>query len=82
MGIGASIFLIAIGAVLTFATHLEISPDTGIDVPGIEFYGISMDAIGVIMMIAGALGLAVALSVGRSRRGSGYPVARERRYPD
>ena len=44
MGIGVSIFLIALGAILTFATNFELS-------------GVDISVIGVILMIAGALGL-------------------------
>jgi len=43
MGIGVSIFLIALGAILTFAVHATLS-------------GVSIQTIGVILMIAGALG--------------------------
>jgi len=44
MGIGASIFLIAVGAILTFALERDIS-------------GLDVDVIGIILMLAGALGL-------------------------
>ncbi|MCI0686936.1 MAG: DUF6458 family protein [Sporichthyaceae bacterium] len=44
MGIGASIFLIAVGAILTFALERDIS-------------GLDIDVIGIILMLAGALGL-------------------------
>lgn len=44
MTIGAGIFLIAVGAILKFATNIHIQ-------------GISVDTIGVILMIAGAVGL-------------------------
>ena len=44
MNIGLSIFLIAIGAILAFATNLEVS-------------GFDLDTIGVILMIVGAIGL-------------------------
>ena len=54
MGIGTSIFLLAVGAVLAFAVTASVS-------------GISLTAVGVILMIAGAIGLAVAL-IARSRR--------------
>ena len=54
MGIGTGIFLLALGAVLTFAVDVSVS-------------GISLSTIGVILMIAGAIGLAVALVV-RNRR--------------
>lgn len=54
MGIGSGIFLLALGAILTFAVNTSVS-------------GISLSAVGVILMIAGAIGLAVAL-VARNRR--------------
>lgn len=44
MGIGASIFLIALGAILTFALERDVS-------------GLDIDVIGIILMLAGALGL-------------------------
>ena len=56
MGIGVSIFLLALGAILTFA----ISADT-VDV-------VNIDAVGIILMIAGLIGLALFLLVfGRDR---------------
>jgi hypothetical protein len=58
MGIGTSIFLIAVGAILKFAVHTSVS-------------GISIQTIGVILMIAGALGLVLSffwLTVWRDRR--------------
>jgi hypothetical protein len=67
MGIGASIFLIAIGAILTFAVHATLS-------------GVSIQTIGVILMVAGALGLIVTLLVfGPRRRGT---VVEDRVYDD
>ena len=48
MGIGVSVFLMAVGAVLTFA--LEADAD-----------GINLDTVGIILMIVGALGLLVSL---------------------
>lgn len=44
MTIGASIFLIAVGAILKFATNLHVE-------------GVSVDTVGLILMIAGAAGL-------------------------
>ncbi|MDP9167492.1 MAG: DUF6458 family protein [Actinomycetota bacterium] len=44
MGIGASVFLLAVGAILAFAVQNAIS-------------GIDLTAIGYILMVAGALGL-------------------------
>ena len=48
MGIGVSVFLMAVGAVMTFA--LEASAD-----------GINLDTVGIILMIVGALGLLLSL---------------------
>jgi hypothetical protein len=48
MTFGGSILLIAIGAILRFATHLHVS-------------GIDLRTVGVILMIAGAIGLAIAI---------------------
>jgi uncharacterized membrane protein len=55
MGIGVSIFLLAVGAILTFAVEVEAS-------------GFNINAIGVILMIAGAIGLLLTMLVfGRDR---------------
>ncbi|MGE5335947.1 MAG: DUF6458 family protein [Nitrososphaerota archaeon] len=48
MTIGAGIFLIAVGAILYFATNVHIQ-------------GVSVDTIGVILMIAGGVGLLIGL---------------------
>jgi hypothetical protein len=48
MTIGAGIFLIAVGAILKFATNVHVE-------------GISVDTVGVILMIAGAVGLLIGL---------------------
>ena len=48
MTIGASIVLIAIGAVLLFAVTASVA-------------GLSVNTIGVILMIAGAVGLLISL---------------------
>ena len=69
MGIGVSIFLIALGAILTFAVHASVS-------------GVSIATIGVILMIAGALGLIVTLLVWGPRRGARGGVVEERVYDD
>lgn len=68
MGIGASIFLIAIGAILTFAVHETLS-------------GVSIQTVGVILMIAGGLGLLVTLTIFAPRRRAGG-VIEERVYDD
>lgn len=48
MGIGSSIFLIAVGAILDFAVKVQTS-------------GLNLHAVGVILMIVGALGLVLSL---------------------
>ena len=49
MGIGASLFLLAVGAILTFAVHVHNTS------------GFDLNTIGVILMIVGALGLIVSM---------------------
>ena len=58
MGIGASVFLLAIGAILAFAVNTTVS-------------GIDINVIGVILMVAGALGLAHVVD---RERGNGVVV--------
>lgn len=48
MTIGASVFLIAVGAILYFATNFQVAH-------------VSIDTVGVILMIAGVLGLVAGL---------------------
>ena len=48
MGIGTSIFLLALGAILKFAVHTSVS-------------GISLQTVGVILMIACILGITLSL---------------------
>ncbi len=57
MGIGAGILLIALGAILTFATDWHTS-------------GINIDVVGVVLMIAGVAGIALFLVVWAPRRRS------------
>jgi len=49
MGIGAGLFLLAVGAILKFAVHVS---NTG---------GFDLNTIGVILMVIGALGIVVSL---------------------
>ena len=57
MGIGGSVFLIALGAILTFAIETDSTE------------GININSVGVILMIAGAIGLVMfALVFGRRDR--------------
>ena len=48
MGIGVSVFLLALGAILAFAVHATVS-------------GIDINTIGVILMVVGAVGLLISL---------------------
>jgi len=68
MGISLSILLLAVGAVLTWAVSAEVS-------------GLDITAVGVILMIVGAIGLLVSLVFwsswggfgGRDTAGGGGP---------
>ena len=70
MGIGVSIFFIAVGAILSFAIEVESSS------------GVNINTIGVILMVVGAIGLLAFLTVFGSwgGRGRGDVVVEERRY--
>ncbi|MBW3654369.1 MAG: DUF6458 family protein [Actinomycetota bacterium] len=58
MGIGTSIFLIALGAILKFAVTATVS-------------GIELSTVGVILMVVGIIGLLVSLLfLARSDRGA------------
>ncbi len=52
MGIGVSVFLIALGAILTFAVNASVS-------------GLEISTIGLILMGVGAVGLALAFLLDR-----------------
>ena len=55
MRIGASLFLIAVGAILKFAVTKQVS-------------GVSLSTVGVILMIIGAVGLLLELILMTTRR--------------
>ena len=63
MGIGVSVFLFAVGAILTFAVNATVS-------------GIDIATVGVILMIAGALGLIMTMA--RLRAPGWHPRDRRR----
>jgi hypothetical protein len=66
MGIGTSLFLIALGAVLKFAVTASVS-------------GISLATVGVILMVVGIIGLLISLLFLLQRdRVVERPVARDR----
>ncbi|MGE5828989.1 MAG: DUF6458 family protein [Micromonosporaceae bacterium] len=57
MGIGVSVFLIAVGAILTFALNLRIGV-------------LDLDVVGWILMAAGVIGLIVTMVIWGGRRRS------------
>lgn len=66
MGLGVSIFLIAVGAILTWAVNASVS-------------GLELTTIGVILMIVGILGLVLSMIFWSSWGGfGGDRVARRR----
>lgn len=73
MGIGVSVFLLAVGAILAFAVDITVQ-------------GLDLDVVGVILMIVGAIGLLLsALFLSSfspySRGGAGREtVVREERF--
>ena len=68
MGIGISVFLIAVGAILTFALNVTAN-------------GINLDTVGIILMVVGAIGLLASLTVFGSwnARGGRDVVVEDRR---
>jgi hypothetical protein len=62
VGIGTSIFLIALGAILYFAVNAQVS-------------GVEISTVGLILMICGVLGLVITLFLlrGRGANGRGGP---------
>jgi hypothetical protein len=71
MGIGVSIFLIAVGAILAFATNVSVS-------------GLDLNVVGYILMIVGVIGLIMTAFIWGPRRRAGAPadVVEERRVYD
>jgi predicted membrane channel-forming protein YqfA (hemolysin III family) len=80
MSIGASIFLLVVGAILTFAVNVSTE-------------GFNINTVGIILMVAGVVGLLLSLLFWSSfspyrRRSTAYPEERvveerriERDYP-
>jgi hypothetical protein len=67
MGIGVSIFLIAVGAILAFAVDAEAS-------------GIDVQTVGWIVLAVGLLGLVLSMIFWSSWGGPGYVTGRRRTY--
>ena len=66
MRLGASLFLIAVGAILTFAINVQHS------------HGFNINTVGIILMIVGVVGLLISLFLLSGRRRYRTPVADER----
>ena len=69
MGLGVSIFLIAVGAILVWAVNASVS-------------GLEIDTIGVILMVVGILGLVLSMIFWSSWGGPGYWSRRRTTYVD
>ena len=70
MGIGTSLFLIAVGAILYFAVTAHVA-------------GISIATVGLILMIVGIIGLVLSLFFMTRRRGTvveDRPISRREYY--
>jgi Domain of unknown function (DUF6458) len=65
MGLGASLFLIAVGAILTWAVTAEVS-------------GIDIQVVGVILMIVGLVGFVLSILFWSTWGGPAYFGARRR----
>jgi hypothetical protein len=69
VGIGVSILLIAIGAILTWAVNVSSS-------------SVNLNVVGVILMIVGAVGLVLSMIFWSTWAGPGYWTRRRGGYPD
>ena len=68
MGIGTSLLLIAVGAILYFAVDADIS-------------GLEISTIGIILMVVGVIGLLISLfMLSSARRRGDATVVRDREY--
>jgi hypothetical protein len=66
MGIGTSLFLIAVGAILYFAVNADIQ-------------GLEISTIGIILMVVGVIGLLISLFLlSSARRDTTRTVVRDR----
>jgi hypothetical protein len=66
MGIGTSIFLIAVGAILRYAITVTVQ-------------GVEIDTVGLILIVVGIVGLVISLAV--EFLGNGQPPRRPDDYP-
>jgi hypothetical protein len=69
MGIGVGIFLIVVGAILTFAVNATVA-------------GLDLDVVGWILMLAGAAGLVLFFYFWNRRRSARAVTTESRTYDD
>lgn len=69
MGIGVGVFLIAVGAILTFAVHATVA-------------GLDLHVVGWVLMLAGVAGLALFFVMWNRRRAPRTVVSEHRVYDD
>jgi uncharacterized membrane protein len=65
MGLGVSLFLVAVGAILTWAVTAEVS-------------GLDIQVVGVILMVVGLLGFVLSMIFWSSWGGPAYLAGRRR----
>ena len=69
MGVGVSIFLLALGAILAFAVTGKVS-------------GVDLDVVGFVLMGVGVIGIIISLVLMNQRSNTSHRVVEERRYRD
>jgi hypothetical protein len=69
MGIGVGVFLIAVGAILTFAVHATVA-------------GLDLHVVGWVLMLAGVAGLALFFVMWNRRRAPRTVVSEHGVYDD
>jgi hypothetical protein len=69
MGIGVGIFLIVVGAIITFALDVSVA-------------GLDLDVVGWILMLAGVAGLVLFFYFWNRRRATRAVVTESRNYDD
>jgi sulfite exporter TauE/SafE len=69
MGFGTSLFLLAVGAILSFAVEVEVQ-------------GFNLDAVGIILMIVGVIGLIASVAFWNTWGGFGGMGRRRRIVED